>query len=147
MTSRFARANDSPGFLLWQATLAWQRLMTSTLKPHGLTHVQFVLLTSAWWLGRSGDLPSQRHVADHARLDVMMTSQVVRVLERNGLLDRLPDPADSRARQLRLTTTGELALRLALPAVEASDAAFLEKLDPAERSRFGATLRSLVEAG
>ena len=66
MTSRFSGANDGPGFLLWQATLAWQRLMTSTFWPHGLTHVQFVLLTSAWWLGQSDTLPFQRRVASHA---------------------------------------------------------------------------------
>jgi hypothetical protein len=39
----------SPGFLLWRVGLAWQRLMTATLKPLDLTHVQFVLLASSWW--------------------------------------------------------------------------------------------------
>jgi hypothetical protein len=30
--------------VLWRATLAWQREMRTALAPHGLTHVQFVLL-------------------------------------------------------------------------------------------------------
>ena len=42
--------NDSPGFLLWHATLRWQRGVAQALAPLDLTHVQFVLLaaTSTW---------------------------------------------------------------------------------------------------
>ena len=76
----------SPGFLLWRTTLNWQRAMATTLKPLDLTHVQFVLLASVWWLAGQAKLgaglPSQREVADHAGTDVMMTSQVLRTLER-----------------------------------------------------------------
>jgi MarR family transcriptional regulator, organic hydroperoxide resistance regulator len=32
---------DSPGLLLWRATLEWQRRIFAALKPVGLTHVQF----------------------------------------------------------------------------------------------------------
>lgn len=38
----------SPGFLLWHVTLRWQRAITAALRPLDLTHVQFVLLASAW---------------------------------------------------------------------------------------------------
>jgi hypothetical protein len=31
--------------------------MRSVLKPHDLTHVQFVLLASLWWLQDHGDHP------------------------------------------------------------------------------------------
>jgi hypothetical protein len=37
--------NDSPGLLLWHATLRWQRGIARALQPLDLTHVQFVLLT------------------------------------------------------------------------------------------------------
>ena len=40
----------SPGFWLWHATLRWQREIAAVLAPLGLTHVQFVLLSCAWWL-------------------------------------------------------------------------------------------------
>src|SRR5262249_4571528 len=39
----------SLGFLLWHATLRWQRLLSAALRPLGLTHVQFVLLAVLWW--------------------------------------------------------------------------------------------------
>lgn len=40
----------SPGFLLWNVSLSWHREVGSVLKPLDLTHVQFVLLASTWWL-------------------------------------------------------------------------------------------------
>src|SRR5262249_15030206 len=56
-SSRFTTPEQSPGFLLWRATLAWQRRMRSVLTPHDLTHVQFVLLASLWWLEDHDDQP------------------------------------------------------------------------------------------
>ena len=41
---------DSPGFLLWHVTLRWQRDIAAALAPLDLTHVQFVLLATTWWL-------------------------------------------------------------------------------------------------
>jgi DNA-binding MarR family transcriptional regulator len=114
----------SPGFLLWHLTLAWQRAIAAVLEPLGLTHVQFVLLACAWWLGRQGQVPNQLQLARQAGTDVKMTSQVVRRLEAKGLLDRQVDPGDTRARRLRLTAAGDRLARRAIAAVEQADAEF-----------------------
>jgi DNA-binding MarR family transcriptional regulator len=114
----------SPGFLLWHLTLAWQRTVTAVLEPLQLTHVQFVLLACAWWLGRHGQVPNQLQLARQAGTDVKMTSQVVRRLEAKGLLERLVDPDDTRARRLHLTAKGERLARRAIAAVEQADAQF-----------------------
>jgi DNA-binding MarR family transcriptional regulator len=108
---------DRPGFLLWHATLRWQRLVSASLRPLGLTHVQFVLLAGTLWLEKHGHQgPSQRELADHAGTDAMMTSQAVRALEKQGLLERYVDSTDGRVRRLRTTSQGR---RLALRSVEA----------------------------
>jgi DNA-binding MarR family transcriptional regulator len=115
---------ESPGFLLWHVTLRWQRDMATALAPLDLTHVQFVLLATAWWLNSQDQHPNQLAVARQAGTDVKMTSQVLRTLEAKSLIVREVDPADTRARLLRVTGTGaDLALR-AIAAVEAADAAF-----------------------
>lgn len=121
---------ESPGLLLWRATLNWQRRITAALKPLGLTHVQFVLLASTWWITRvAGEAPSQRRIAEHADTDPMMTSQVLRVLAKRELLTRTPDPSDSRARLIDITPAGaDLAVR-ALKVVEDTDRAFFEVVD------------------
>ncbi|MFE4259700.1 MarR family winged helix-turn-helix transcriptional regulator [Streptomyces sp. NPDC056883] len=115
---------ESPGFLLWHATLRWQRGIAAALGPLGLTHVQFVLLACAWWLNEQGEQPNQQALARQAGTDVKMTSQVVRTLEQKGLLAREVDPADTRAKRLRVTAAGaELAPR-AIAAVEGVDEEF-----------------------
>ncbi|MFD5147917.1 MarR family winged helix-turn-helix transcriptional regulator [Streptomyces sp. NPDC058401] len=115
---------ESPGFLLWHATLRWQRGIAAALGPLGLTHVQFVLLACAWWLNEHGEHPNQQALARQAGTDVKMTSQVVRTLEQKGLLAREVDPADTRAKRLRVTAAGaELAPR-AIAAVEGVDEEF-----------------------
>jgi DNA-binding MarR family transcriptional regulator len=115
---------EKPGFVLWHATLRWQRLVTAALKPTGLTHVQFVLLASVWFLeGRTGP-PSQREVAEHAGTDAMMTSQVVRSLETAGLVERHVDPDDARVKRLTATPEGRSAATAGLDAVDTLDRRF-----------------------
>jgi DNA-binding MarR family transcriptional regulator len=135
---------ESPGLLLWRATLRWQRAVTAALKPLGLTHVQFVLLASSWWLTRvAGETPSQRRLADHAATDPMMASQVLRTLEAKGLVERLPDPHDARARLVGVTDDGAALAARAVAVVEAADAAFFAAV-PDQRGLL-AVLRALSD--
>lgn len=124
MASRHASAWDSPGFLLWHAGLRWQREMRQALEPHGLTHVQFVLLASAWWLETHRERPTQAELAAHCATDAMMTSQVLRALEAAGLVSRTTDPGDARARRVGVTPDGVTRVTAALGAVEDADDAF-----------------------
>lgn len=115
---------DSPGFVLWHATLRWRAAMRVAFAPHDLTHGQFVLLASIGWLVQAGEAPTQRVVADHAGADIAMTSQVVRSLEAKGLVTRERAAGDARARRLGLTAAGKARPVEALEAAEAADRAF-----------------------
>jgi DNA-binding MarR family transcriptional regulator len=135
---------ESPGLLLWRTTLRWQRLMVAALKPLGLTHVQFVLLASTWWLTTvAGEQPHQRRIADLAGTDPMMTSQVLRTLEGKGLVARTPDPGDSRARRITVTPEGAALARDAVRVVEAADADFFRPV--ADQAALLDVLRTLAE--
>ena len=46
----FEKPEESTGFLLWQVTNLWQREIKKALEKYGLTHSQFVLLASMYWL-------------------------------------------------------------------------------------------------
>ena len=131
--SRFPVAAQSPGLLLWRVTNRWQAAMRAALAPHELTHVQYVLLASLTWLSdrEPERLVTQADLAGFAATDPMMTSQVVRTLERAGLVERLPHPTDGRARVLRPTAEGVAAARGATADVEAADAAFFAPVDAA----------------
>ena len=116
--------NDSPGFLLWHATLRWQRGIAGALRPLDLTHVQFVLLACTWWLNEQGERPTQIALAAQAGTDIKMTSQVVRSLERKGLIEREVDERDTRARRLHVTRRGAELAPSAIDVVERVDAEF-----------------------
>jgi DNA-binding MarR family transcriptional regulator len=134
---------QSPGLLLWHVTLRWQREIAVALAPLDLTHVQFVLLATAWWLNARGEDPNQLGLARQAGTDVKMTSEVLRKLEAKGLIVRTVDAADTRARKLRVTSGGaELAVR-AIASVEAVDAAFFQAA--ADPAALLAMLRSLAK--
>ncbi len=123
--------DESPGFLLWHVTLRWQRDIAAALAPLDLTHVQFVLLASTWWLNSRGEYPNQLAVARHAGTDVKMTSQVLRKLEAKGLIRRDVDAADTRARRLAVTDRGTRQAQAAIAAVEAADTAFFAAIPDA----------------
>jgi DNA-binding MarR family transcriptional regulator len=133
---------DRPGFVLWHATLYWQRRVAEVLRPLSLTHAQFTLLAGTVWLEAHGDgPPSQRELADHAGTDAMMTSQVARALEQRELLQRESDASDARVRRLRATAAGR---RLAYKAVEVVEALDDELFDLADREQLLHSLRSFA---
>jgi DNA-binding MarR family transcriptional regulator len=124
--------SESPGFLLWHATLRWQRSVAAALAPLDLTHVQFVLLACSWWLNEQGEHPSQVRLAAQAGTDIKMTSQVLKTLEEKGLVEREVDPADTRARRLRVTRRGTRLAPRAIAVVERVDAEFFSESPPAD---------------
>jgi DNA-binding MarR family transcriptional regulator len=134
--------NDSPGFLLWHATLRWQRGIAQALAPLDLTHVQFVLLACTWWLNEQGERPTQIALAAQAGTDIKMTSQVVRSLERKGLIEREVDAADTRARRLHVTKRGTQLAPRAIAIVEQVDSEFFAGVPERQTLSF---LRRLVQ--
>jgi DNA-binding MarR family transcriptional regulator len=140
----------SPGFWLWHATLRWQREIAAVLAPLDLTHVQFVLLSCAWWLNDRGQVPNQLALARQAGTDVKMTSEVVRKLEAKRLVVRETDPRDTRARRIRITPDGERVARQAIAVVERADQVFFQaaagSAEGLDTDQIAALLRRLAEA-
>jgi DNA-binding MarR family transcriptional regulator len=128
--------SESPGFLLWHATLRWQREIARALMPLDLTHVQFVLLACTWWLNEHGRDPTQIELAGFAGTDVKMTSQVLRALERKGLIARGVDRSDTRALRVRSTKRGARLAPSAIEAVERVDAVFFREVGSSDAVRF-----------
>lgn len=124
MKTRFQGPEASPGFLMWRTALAWQRDIAAALEPVGLTHSQFVLLACTQWLEAQGDGASQVMIAAQAGMDVKTTSQVLRRLERAGLVLRQQDPTDARARIVATTAAGRDVGARATRLVEDADEAY-----------------------
>ena len=125
LPTRVAGPAESPGFLLWKISNAWQRRQRTALQPYGLTHSQFVVLATATWFGAS-EILTQSRISQLSGIDPMTTSQVLRTLEAASLIQRVDHPKDPRAKSIRVTRAGRDLARKALVVVEETDAAFFE---------------------
>ncbi|MGB9978558.1 MarR family winged helix-turn-helix transcriptional regulator [Methanobacterium sp.] len=102
----FEKPEESVGFLLWQITNLWQRKMNAALKDLNLTHVQFALLAGIAWLERFEKPITQVRLAKYSGTNIMMTSKVIRTLEKKGFILREECEADTRAKCISLTKNG-----------------------------------------
>ena len=137
------KSNDSTGFLLWQVHNYWQREIKKCLIDLDLTHTQFVILASSYWLFLHQDLVTQTQVAKQSNTDVMMTSNILRTLEKKKFVIRKEHQTDTRAKTVELTETGIDVLSKAVKKVETFDRDFFGKLE--NTTNFNAELLQLLD--
>ena len=127
--SRFDRPDKSPGFLLWQITMLWQRKVKHELDKIDLTHTQFVLLTATVWLSGRNERVTQIDIANHSKTDRMMVSKVLRTLQKKGYIIREEHKTDTRAKVIKVTKNGISIVQKAIEIVEDVDIDFFSKLE------------------
>lgn len=141
----FKSPNDSPGYLLGQLVILWQRKQKRVLDPLDLTQTQFVLLAALAWLSRESDSVTQIDIANQGNADRMMVSKVLRTLEEKKFVTRHEHPTDTRAKTIRLTTDGEEVFRKALISIENADLEFFAELG-IDLSFFNSSMVKLIDA-
>jgi len=134
---------QSPAYQLWLASNAWQRQMRRVLEPWHLTHTQFAVLSTIDRFSE-GSGCSQVEVARWLGIDENMTSQVVRSLEKRGLIERHNHPTDRRAHRVSLTPDGQQMTLAAREVVRACSERFFAPLG-AESASLVALLRTVVD--
>jgi DNA-binding MarR family transcriptional regulator len=140
----FKRPNDSPGYLLGQLTMLWQRKQKKVLDPLDLTQTQFVLLAALGWLSKKNNAVTQVDIANQSNADRMMVSKVLRTLEGKRFIIRREHETDTRAKTIRLTTKGEVVLQKALIEVENADLDFFAALET-KLSSFNKNMVQLID--
>jgi DNA-binding MarR family transcriptional regulator len=136
-------ADQSPGFLLWQVTSLWQRGIRKALEKYDITHSQFVLLASTFWLSMQDQPVTQVLLSFHSKIDPMTTSTVLRTLQGKGLLMRQEHATDTRAKTVALTDAGKKLVKQAVKTVEQFDKEFFGMLGN-KTAAFNKTLQSLL---
>jgi MarR family transcriptional regulator, organic hydroperoxide resistance regulator len=91
----------------------WRRAVEAEVRPLGLTFTQWWVLDATQHQVREhDDAVSQNLVAEHTELDRTTTSQVMRTLEKLGMVDRGPD-VSGPAYRIILTRKGQRLLQQA----------------------------------
>lgn len=143
-TFGFDRPEDSPGFLLWQTTIAWQRCIKKVLDSYNLSHSHFVILALLLWLEEKKQKPTQIFIARLSKLDKMTVSKSLKKLIAQGLVKRIEHEEDTRAKSVFLTQKGkEMASKL-VPIVENIDENFFGTIDKKDEQILIKTLAKLV---
>lgn len=140
----FKKPEDSPGYLLGQLTMLWQRKQKRVLDPLDLTHTQFTLLSALAWLSRESDKVTQVDIANQGNADRMMVSKVLRTLEEKKFITRHEHPTDTRAKTIKLTRDGERVLQQAIICVETADLDFFHQLGT-DLTTFNSKMAALIE--
>ena len=114
-TASLGAPQNAVGFVMWRVVHRYQREVDQALHPFGLTHLQFVVLALTAWTARMGETATQSELAALGDIHPMQVSNVLKALDRNGLIERTPSPRNAQAKRVEITAKGLEALRAALP--------------------------------
>jgi DNA-binding MarR family transcriptional regulator len=135
---------STPGHLVWRLSMKWRVAVDRALAPVGLTHAQYVFLSSLFGLERAGTTPSQRELADHTGLEALYVSKLARALDTDGLVERTRDSADTRTIRLSLTARGRDVVEPAIATVAELLDRLLAPLGGRDGDRTAALARELT---
>jgi MarR family transcriptional regulator for hemolysin len=97
---------STPGHLISLAARGFARLSEARLKPLGFGVGHLPVLVAL----REGRASTQRDLARFARIEQPPMAQMLDRMERDGLIERTPDPADGRSRRITLTEAARARL-------------------------------------
>ncbi len=117
-------------------------LESAVHRPAGWSWSGFRLLFALWITGPVDGTTA----ATLSGLSRAAVSQLVKTLERNGLVHRSPDPDDARSIVLALTERGDQALRETFRSHNLRETAWASALDADERRTLAALLVKLADA-
>ncbi len=142
--SRFPNDSEkSLGFLFIRAYNAWHGKIKKELATVGITHPQFVVLTSCNYLLYQKKNVTQTLLSQITEIDKVTLSQIITLLEKKEFLKREKSEGDQRANSIILTKQGEEMVRQALPKVEKVDEEFFEILGK-DKEHFRNSIRTLL---
>ena len=116
----------TPGFLLWQIEMCWQRNVNQILSAYSLTYTQFIVLYISETLAKDKNKVYQHQVAKFSKIDRMMTSRILASLEKKGFIKRIKLSGDARAKLVSLTAKGKEVLYSSLEAVTVAENTFFK---------------------
>lgn len=143
----FDKPQDSLGFLLWQTTITWQRLIKKAIDPFNISHAQFVIMALLLWFEAHNHDTTQIMIANWSKLDKMTVSKSLKKLVAQGLVNRIEHKTDTRAKSVTLTEKGKTLIHQLVPLVEQIDTEFFEQILQNDQETLIQILDRLMKGG
>jgi DNA-binding MarR family transcriptional regulator len=131
---------STPGHLISLAARGFARLSEARLKPLGFGVGHLPVLVAL----QNGQAGTQRDLARFARIEQPSMAQMLARMERDGLIRRMPDPADGRSSQISLTETARTRLPDACAALFQGNRDALNGFTDEEATQLVALLSRLI---
>lgn len=128
---------STPGHLISLAARSFARLSEARLKPLGFGVGHLPVLVAL----QSGVANTQRDLARFARIEQPPMAQMLARMERDGLIERMPDPDDGRSSLVTLTTTARRRLPKATATLFQGNRDALDGFSDEEAAQFIAMLK------
>ncbi|WP_061936045.1 MarR family winged helix-turn-helix transcriptional regulator [Aureimonas sp. AU22] len=122
----------TPGHLVSLAARGFARLSEARLKPLGFGIGHLPVLVAL----RDGEASTQRELARFARIEQPPMAQMLRRMERDGLISRTPDPNDGRSQRVVLTDAALARLPQAITVLFQGNRDALEGFTDGEAEQF-----------
>jgi DNA-binding MarR family transcriptional regulator len=131
---------STPGHLVSLAARGFARFSEARLKPLGFGVGHLPVLVAL----RDGRASTQRDLARFARIEQPPMAQMLARMERDGLIERSPDPTDGRSRRITLTPLAEARLPNAVAVLLAGNQEILRDFSDGEVEVLVDLLRRLI---
>lgn len=132
-------AEETIGFLIWDASRAFTREFTQRITRHGLSFGLWPFLRALW----EEDGLTQRQLSERVRMKGPTTVAAINRLEAKGFVKRVADPHDGRKINVYLTDKGRRTFDVAMPEVEAVNRRGLARLAKADQETLKTYLRTI----
>jgi MarR family transcriptional regulator for hemolysin len=120
----------------------WRSLLDERLRAIGQSAARMEAMSA---IINSPSLSAQVDIAKRLRIEGPTMTRMLDTLENDGLVERLPDPADRRTKQLRLTAAGEAALEEIFKIADELRDRLIEGVPAAKIDELNAFLGTLTE--
>ena len=130
----------TPGHLISLAARAFARLSEARLKPLGFGVGCLPVLIAL----KSGVATTQRDLARFAKMEQPSMAEMLNRMERDGFIQRSPDPSDARSSCVRLTRTGRARLPRACAVLFQGNREAVDGFTEAEQAQFVKLLNKLI---
>ena len=131
---------STPGHLISLAARGFARLSEARLKPLGFGLGQLPVLVAL----QDGRASTQRDLARFAKIEQPPMAQMLVRMERDGLIERTPDPRDGRSSRIALTPEARTRMPGAVAALLQGNRDALDGFTDAEAKQLVGLLTRLI---
>lgn len=132
---------STPGHLISLASRGFTRLSEARLKPLGFGVGHLPVLVAL----RDGKAATQRDLARFARIEQPPMAQMLARMERDGLIQRSPDPTDGRSSRITLTDVAQARLPDAIAVLLQGNSEVLDGFSESEAATLVQLLTRLID--